>query len=359
MEYESITILEIAAEGGSFKILRLIGSKGKWCFIVRRDESAMADMLSEEDREGIVSNDESEQFDQLDDALKWLDKYPWWRFYPQHVHPEFVDIIKVALKERWQDAEIPSAIKREWVKNCSTTTTIIGIDCATQPKKVGLALCKLVNNRIIIDEVRTGADSRPLHQVINDWIPDEGALLAMDAPLGWPQELATTLVQHNAGQALSVTPDKMFRRMTDDFVWEMTGKKPMEVGAERIARTAHAALRLLEEIGLLRGKPIPLCWSADKLRSGQVAAIEVYPAGVMAALGVKRSSRDDKIAALERLTDLSVVLINESVTDDIVDAALCAVAAADFLQGNCYAPSADQLPVAKHEGWIWVRQGEP
>jgi predicted RNase H-like nuclease len=235
-------------------------------------------------------------------------------------------------------------------------TKIIGIDCATQPKKVGLALCRWTENRLMVDTLRTGADSRPLHQVISDWIPDEGALLAMDAPLGWPQGLAPALVQHRAGQALATTPEKMFRRTTDDFVWEMTGKKPMEVGAERIARTAHAALRLLNEISILRGTTIPLCWTADTLSRGQVAAIEVYPAGLMAALGVKRPSREDKISALERLTDLGAMSIDESVTADMVDAVLCAVAGADFLQGKCYAPSPKQLPVAKKEGWIWVRR---
>ncbi len=51
----------------------------------------------------------------------------------------------------------------------------------------------------------------------------------------------------------------------------------------------------------------------------------------MAALGVKRSSRDDKVSALKQLTYLGSTTINASVTDDMVDAVLCAIAGSDFL----------------------------
>jgi len=45
--------------------------------------------------------------------------------------------------------------------------------------------------------------------------------------------------------------------MTDDEIFARLEKRPLDVGADRIARTVHAALALLEELGRLPGQPIP------------------------------------------------------------------------------------------------------
>lgn len=70
------------------------------------------------------------------------------------------------------------------------------------------------------------------------------------------------------------------------------GKQTLDVGADRIARTARSALDILEQIRQLTGLPIDLAWQPDF--AARVAAIEVYPAGTLRArqlpcTGYKRS----------------------------------------------------------------------
>ncbi|HXQ24571.1 MAG TPA: hypothetical protein VN812_23015 [Candidatus Acidoferrales bacterium] len=40
----------------------------------------------------------------------------------------------------------------------------------------------------------------------------------------------------------------MFRRLTDDVVYERLGKRPLEVAADRIAWAAHAALKFFGDL---------------------------------------------------------------------------------------------------------------
>jgi hypothetical protein len=40
--------------------------------------------------------------------------------------------------------------------------------------------------------------------------------------------------------------------------------------------------------------------------------------------------------------------------DDVLDAVLCVLAGADFLSGQAYAPG--DMPLARKEGWIWVKR---
>jgi hypothetical protein len=56
----------------------------------------------------------------------------------------------------------------------------------------------------------------------------------------------------------------MFRRMTDRAIHKNVGRTPLDVGADWIARTAHAALRFLAE--LRRALPRPVLGDADELR---------------------------------------------------------------------------------------------
>jgi hypothetical protein len=61
---------------------------------------------------------------------------------------------------------------------------------------------------------------------------------AIDAPLGWPKPLAETLIDHRAGMPIETPANAMFRRTTDLFIQRKLKKTPLDVGADRIARTA-------------------------------------------------------------------------------------------------------------------------
>jgi predicted RNase H-like nuclease len=241
--------------------------------------------------------------------------------------------------------------------------TLIGVDCATVSSKVGLALASMEDSRPRVLKTTTGHRIKSidgLASFIASWIPEAGpTLLALDAPLGWPTRLGETLVHHSAGMPLSTEADQLFSRYTDHFVHTKIGKKPLEVGANLIARTAHAALDLLQKLRKLTGQPIPLAWNRH-IKEG-LSAIEVYPAATLLAhkiikprykkeeQGKKHQDIFNGLAERLVLPEYTALLTSNA---DALDAVVCVLAAADFLSGKTFAPLDKKL--AQKEGWIWV-----
>ncbi len=238
---------------------------------------------------------------------------------------------------------------------------IIGIDCATVAQKVGLALCVVHDGRPRIDQLLVGESWPAIDEQIAQWA-SQPTLLAVDAPLGWPAPMADSLHQHRAGAELSHSSNTLFRRNTDDVVAAHLGKRPLDVGADRIARTAHTALSLLARLRETMGKPIPLAWQPGSVES--TMAIEVYPAGTLAARGLPHSGYKARTSHSSELRQQLVQAIRQQVSvdqnaaklmvqsDHALDAALCTVAGLDFLSGDVLQPT--DLNLAKREGWIWV-----
>lgn len=242
------------------------------------------------------------------------------------------------------------------------TTTLIGIDCATQPKNIGLALGFFENGKARIEEVRIGSNKMSIVDSVVDWISfGPTTLLAIDAPLGWPKNLGEELHTHEAGNPIQIETNLLFRRETDRFIKNRLGKQPLDVGADRIARTAHAALRLLGEIRERARKIVPLAWSLEMING--VYAIEVYPAATLLSRSINvpgykhKDGLEPRKLLLKELrkhielpTDISLMEKN----DDALDAAICVLAGADFLRRDVYEPI--DLELAKKEGWIWVQK---
>lgn len=242
--------------------------------------------------------------------------------------------------------------------------TILGVDCATRPEKTGLAHAAWTGGWAGALEARLCSREENVARALAAWLPPEGAvLLAVDAPLGWPQSFKTLLSGHQAGAALPVTDaGRFFRRETDRFVTSVLGKRPMDVGSERIARTALRALQILEELRRLTGQPIPLAW--DPWEDDGIRAIEVYPAGTLQALGVQPYGYkpSEAVAARRAILEKILPLLPAGsqpgpllASADVLDAALCVLAGADFLAGRCYPPG-QPGGAAQNEGWIWVRR---
>ena len=241
-------------------------------------------------------------------------------------------------------------------------TRVIGIDCATDAKNVGLALCTIRDGRARIEALTTGNDWPAIDERVASWVTAP-ALLALDAPLGWPARLGESLHAHSAGAPFDHPPNAMFRRATDDAIAQRLGKRPLDVGADRIARTAHAALSFLARLRNRLDAPIPLAWQPGPIDT--VAAIEVYPAGTLAAQNLPRSGykgatdaatslrRDLSAAIAEQLRFDAQAAAEMTRTDHALDAALCLCAGLDFLAAEAVPP--DDLSLAKREGWIWVR----
>src|SRR6516164_5450824 len=107
---------------------------------------------------------------------------------------------------------------------------VIGLDCATEDAKIGLALGEYESASVLVSTVQVCSRERRAASTIAGWLAGAtDALLAIDAPLGWPISLGRVLANHKAGEALSVLPNEMFRRETDRFVQLEIGKTPLDV----------------------------------------------------------------------------------------------------------------------------------
>lgn len=247
----------------------------------------------------------------------------------------------------------------------NNSTNIIGIDCATEDKNTGLALGVLADKRLTIKRVSCGKNKSAVDQII-DWLSEgQPALIALDAPLGWPIALAQELNRHAAGNSITLRIeeiDQMFSRDTDRMVYEKIGKKPLEVGADRIARTAFHALDRLQALRDKTKLGIPLAWEMGRI--SETCAIEVYPAATLRALeiddsgykGSKKENEDKRRKVINQICNYLELAVppNQLLSNaDITDAVICVLAGADFLMGKCMPPT-DSSTACK-EGWIWVK----
>jgi predicted RNase H-like nuclease len=242
---------------------------------------------------------------------------------------------------------------------------IVGVDCATQPKRVGLARARRRNDRFEVTDALACIGAKHPVEIVAEWIASsQTALIALDAPLGWPSALGRELVSHQAGEPVIVPSELLFRRLTDRFVAERTGKTPLDVGADRIARTAHSALLFLYHLRQELREDIPLAWSTPL--SERVEAIEVYPAATLLSRGASlrgykhTSGLEERLRILEIMgRELGCETLDAAVSSnvDCLDAVACVLGGVDFIEGRATPPSS--LDVAKREGWIWFAEREP
>jgi len=239
------------------------------------------------------------------------------------------------------------------------TTRLIGVDCAANPKNVGLAAGYLDGGKLVITHAEPGKKAWcDIDDQVKQWIKqgikeEQQVLLAIDAPLGWPKYLSKSLCRHKAGRALSVPVDQMFKRATDRWVRDEISQNPLEVGANWIARTAYFALSFLLRLRNETGCAIPLAWNPKKLAG--VSAIEVYPAATLKGRGFPSSTTESIIENLkEEATLRDGVDEQMRANEHIRDAVVCMLAAADFVRGEAVPP--ENLKRAKKEGWIWVKK---
>jgi hypothetical protein len=244
-------------------------------------------------------------------------------------------------------------------------TLLLGLDCATLEKKTGLARGTFDGSRLRVDAVALGSAETPVVDTLLHWMegesPGEDILICIDAPLGWPEPMGELLHRHQAGDPLPLDPNHLFRRETDRFVRRMVGKLPLDVGADRIARTAHKALAILADLRARSGLRIPLPFLPGP-QSG-VCAIEVYPAATLLAHGFISSGykgangvqvRNALLAQVQEKADFRANLDLIAGNDDAFDAVVCLLAGVDFLKGEVYLPTNEDL--AGQEGWIWVKK---
>ena len=248
---------------------------------------------------------------------------------------------------------------------------VVGVDCAVDPRNVGVCRARLERDALHILDVQSGLGADGIAEAVVRWQREDPlALVALDTPLGWPEGLAEELAGHRAGQPFVREANALFRRATDDHIARALGKRPLDVAADRIARTAHAALRVLQALRVATGAPLPLPLSPGL--SGAPLALEVYPAGTLQARGLpssgykgpeRREARARLLASLSggdaRVGESGELDVPEALrpalvqSDHLLDAVLCTLAARDFIRGDVMPPP--DRGRAEREGWIWVR----
>ncbi|MBX2804015.1 MAG: DUF429 domain-containing protein [Myxococcales bacterium] len=260
--------------------------------------------------------------------------------------------------------------------------TLIGIDAATQLANVGLALGHWHTDGLQLQqafgakELQPGARGTPaMVEAVSRWVAqamaasDGPTLLAVDAPLGWPAALADALSGHQAGTALPGVddPDLLFQRHCDQAIRQRLGLKPLEVGADRIARAAYAALALVQRIRERSGEPVPLGSEPGPSDVSQV--IEVYPKATMTVIcgtvAPYKATTPEHARQRQRLLRGLVehggcqvpqeLRAAATASDHVLDAIACVVAGADFLSGKAPPIPEASASSARREGWIWVR----
>ncbi|MCR6625397.1 DUF429 domain-containing protein [Pseudoxanthomonas japonensis] len=236
------------------------------------------------------------------------------------------------------------------IDSSSAPVNVVGIDWATQPRKVGLALGLFCDKRLVLRDAMLGSGRNKSVDVIRGWIKGASqTLICIDAPLGWPLPLRMALMSHSAGKPLRGDSYDLFMRATDRRVWRDLEKRPLEVGADRIARTAKSALDFLEELAVGAGRSVEIAW--HPARWDGIRAIEVYPAATCAAWRINQKSIESVSQHCSFGNVNADVLQNPHVTDAI----LCAIAGSNFLCGLAAAPSAGiEKEKALQEGWIWA-----
>jgi predicted nuclease with RNAse H fold len=227
--------------------------------------------------------------------------------------------------------------------------TVVGVDCATKPSKVGMALGSFDGQHLTLVDAKVGSSSVKPVDVVATWIKGKAqSLICLDAPLGWPVRLREALHDHQAGATLNHSANDLFQRLTDKEICERLKKRPLEVGADRIARTSKSALDFLGELSISVGRSIELAWDQNPWQG--VRAIEVYPAATRLSWGLKHAS-SDVLAQHCCFGGIDVNLLNNG---HINDAVVCAIAGKEFLLHEAVRPSEEQKEIAMREGWIWA-----
>jgi len=92
-------VLEVGTEGGSITLYRdLSGEVPR--FLLATNESAMWDLLSEEDGPAPPPTPPRAVGPTIAEALEALDRYRWYRLLPLRVHPEFAAEIEAGVLAR-------------------------------------------------------------------------------------------------------------------------------------------------------------------------------------------------------------------------------------------------------------------
>ena len=261
-----------------------------------------------------------------------------------------------------------------------TPRRIIGWDAAVAPRNNALVLAEVDRGRdgavlLQVKELVQPENAEELSGTLFRWCSDEAPppMLCVDSPLGWPAALGPALVEHRAGEAIKTQANTLFRRFTDRELRRRLGKTPLDVGADRIARTALAVLSTLGGLRerLARPPVVVLDVEASLDGGGEIPVLETYPAGWFASERIKTrgyrpaEARERRAQLLANSCDVLKgrgILVSPpsgmgafAKRADDLDALVCVFAGLDVLLGLVPGPPQDHWDMVSVEGWIWCK----
>lgn len=247
----------------------------------------------------------------------------------------------------------------------------VGVDLSSSPKRTAVVAVEWAKGRATVGEPVLGLDDDALVGRLANagWV-------GIDAPFGWPAEMAASVYGYVTGDGWSGGDKDSFRyRRTDCFVrqrvFDETGRRlsPLSVSSDRIALTARRTAVLRECAYERSGVRFD--------RAGGDQVVEVYPAAALLVWGLDRGgykatrrldrrdaerfARETLLAAIEdRAGWLSWLPGARDVcvdNDDALDAVLAALVARAAAMGLTAAPDVDDIGLAHSEGWIHLPVG--
>ncbi|MET7460398.1 DUF429 domain-containing protein [Nonomuraea sp. NPDC005501] len=233
----------------------------------------------------------------------------------------------------------------------------VGVDLAAEATRTAVAW---------LDWSAEGARVSKIEIPADDGLIVEAVLGAdkagIDCPLGWPDKFVDFVTAHRAGHVdvPSGIAGRDWRRnlalrVTDQVVYDLTGRRPLSVSADRIGHTAMRCAGLLAELAR-QGPPID--------RRGGGIVVEVYPAASLKRWGLpclsyKRPSNldglgrlVDQLQAAAPWLDLGAYEQTCRVSDDATDAVVAALTARASSLGLVTFPAPEHADSARTEGWI-------
>ncbi|MCG8452397.1 MAG: DUF429 domain-containing protein [Spirochaetales bacterium] len=258
------------------------------------------------------------------------------------------------------------------------STMLIGLDAAVDDKNNGL-VALLYSQGCITDVLLRDHTQTVVEQILDWWNWAPRILLGVDSPLGWPLPFQQAMSQLSAGRRVEGEYPSIFYRLTDIDIHQRFRKKPLDVAADRIARTAFCTLERLDELRQ-QHKQLHLLFSDQE--DFTAGFIEVYPAATLLAngcsiQGYKKSQEARKhllvqimkqYSAFEKMSPTGTMEKEDSVgfsldqtalveNEHLFDAFICALSALDFLEHRAQEPDRSKVEIDRvhHEGWTWVK----
>ena len=246
----------------------------------------------------------------------------------------------------------------------SAPRRVLGVDLATEPARTGFVEATWRTGAWCFVGPYPGDDESILERAV-------GAVVGLDAPLGWPDAFVEAVGAHHAHHPwpTGVDPVDLRYRATDRFVVDLDlGVRPLSVSSDLIGAVAWRAAGLMEGLARAGGRPLA--------RDGSDRVYEVYPAAALRVWGLlaRRGERykggrvgDPGPRALrERIVralaggavgplELGRGLEGAAVdSDHVLDAILAALVVTEALAGATIPPPSALAERASREGWIHV-----